>query len=76
MEPRYNPSTDTWTTGNNPVLVHFFGALVHNNGRAYLIGGGGTDTIEEYNMDDDSWSVCDIKVPRVLSNLYAVVFYD
>ena len=50
---RYNPSTDTWTTGNHPALVHDRGALVNNNGKVYLIGGGNQDRVEEYSLDND-----------------------
>ena len=69
---RYNPSTDTWTTGNRPALVHDRGALVYTNGKVYLIGGKDEDRVEEYSVDNMSWSVCDFKVPKKLRNLYAV----
>ena len=36
---QYNPSTDTWTTRNAPLLHHDNGALVHHENKLYLIGG-------------------------------------
>ena len=53
----YNPSTDTWTTGNAPTLQHGDGALVHHDQKVYLIGGSGGDLIEEYNLNTKEWSV-------------------
>ena len=69
---RYNPLTDTWSTGSTPTLEHYFGALVYNNGKVYLIGGDKEDRVEEYSLDTDSWSVCDFKVPKKACNLFAV----
>ena len=71
---RYNPSTDMWSTGSIPTLQHRFGALVCNNGKVYLIGGQNADRVEEYSLDNDSWSVCDFKVPMKLWYLFAVAF--
>ena len=70
---RYNPSTDTWTTGNHPALIHDFGALVYSSGRVYVIGGRNEDRIEEFNLSNESWSECAVKVPKKIHNLYAVV---
>ena len=68
---RYNTSTDTWTTGNQPALVHDNGALLYNNGKVYLIGGINEDRIEECNLDNMSWSLCGTKAPKKLWYLYA-----
>ena len=73
---RYNPSTDTWTTDNHPALVHELGGLVYNNGKVYLIGGKNEDRIEEYSLDNMSWTVCGIKAPNKFWNLYAFVLDD
>ena len=68
---QYNPTTDTWATGNAPTLQHYFGALVHYDQKVYLIGGYKEDRVEEYNLDTKAWSVCDVKLPKKLRNLYA-----
>ena len=68
----YDPSTDTWTTGNQPTIQHHLGALVHHNQKVYLIGGEKEDRIEEYDLDTESWSVCNFRLPKRLQNLYAI----
>ena len=63
----YSPKTDTWCTGQQPLREHWYGALMHNNGKLFLLGGyyeGGTDVIEEYDIDEDKWTVCDYTMPR------------
>ena len=72
---QYNPSTDTWTTGNAPTLPHSYGALVHHDQKVYLIGGGNEDHVEEYDLDTKAWSVCDVKLPKKLRNLHAFAIY-
>ena len=73
---RYNPSTDTWTTGNRPALEHDLGGLVYTNGKVYLIGGQNEDRVQEYSLDNMSWAVCSIKVPKKVGNLYAFALDD
>ena len=68
---QYNPSTDTWTTGNAPLLRHDLGALVHYEKKLYLIGGYDEDGNEEYDLDTNVWSICDGKLARGMANLYA-----
>ena len=68
---QYNPSTDTWTTGNAPTLEHYCGALVHHDQKLCLIGGENEDRVEEYDLDTKAWSVCDVILPKKLCNLYA-----
>ena len=68
---QYNPSTDTWTTGNTPTLQHGYGALVHHDQKVYLIGGQNENSVEEYDLDTKAWSVCDVKLPKKMWNLYA-----
>ena len=67
---QYNPSTDTWTTGNVLTLQHFFGSLVHHDKKVYLTGGN-NDHVEEYDLDTKAWSVRDVKLPKKVFNLYA-----
>ena len=72
---RYNPSTDTWSKGKFPRLEHYFGALVYDNKKVYLIGGAGQDRVEECSLSPkrvQSWSECDFKVPVNAVNLFAV----
>ena len=69
---RYNTSTDTWSTGNPPPLVHKLGALVLHGEKLYLIGGQNEDRAEEYNFDTNSWSVSKFKVPTKEWNMFAV----
>ena len=68
---QYNPSTDIWATGNGPTLAHYFGALVHHDQKVYLIGGYQEDHVEEYDLNAKAWSVCDVKLPKKVENLYA-----
>ena len=68
----YDPSMDTWTTGNPPTIQHHLGALVHHNQKVYLIGGENEDRVEEYELDTESWSVCNFRLPQRLQNLYAI----
>ena len=70
----YSPSTDTWTTGNAPTLLHNDGALVHHDQKVYLIGGDNEDRVEEYDLSTKAWSICDVKLPKKLRNLYAFAF--
>ena len=69
----YNLATDTWTTGNPPRLGHYHGALGYRDQRLYLIGGLDETGVEEYDMDNDSWSVCDWEVPYEKSTLHALM---
>ena len=67
----YTPSTDTWTIGNPPTLVHKFGTLVCHGQNLYLIGGR-HECVEEYDEDTKSWRVSAFKAPTKEWNLYAV----
>ena len=69
---QYNPSSDTWTIGNAPTLLHGFGGLVHLDQKVYLIGGEHEDRVEEYDLGTKAWSICDVKLPKKLENLQAV----
>ena len=69
---RYNPSSDTWTRGNPPILQHDNGALVYHGEKVYLLGGKEEDRVEEYNLDSETWSVCDFRIPKKLFSPYAL----
>ena len=63
----YNPKTDTWCTGQQPLRKHKYGALGHNEGKLVLLGGsfeGGTDVLEEYNVVEAKWTVCNYTMPK------------
>ncbi len=68
----YGPVTDTWQTGNPPMLQHYLGALICHDQKLYLIGGKNESRAEEYNLDTQTWSMCDFKLPYEVSNLQAV----
>ena len=70
---QYNPTTDTWTTGNPPAIPHHLGALVCLDQKVYLIGGDKEDRVEEYDLNTKSWSVCDFRLPKKLKNLHSVI---
>ena len=70
----YQPETNTWCTGQQPLQKHRYGALAYHNNNFLLLGGnfkGGTDEVEEYNIAEDKWSVCSYKLPRKLYNHHA-----
>ena len=72
----YQPATDTWCTGRQPLQTHMYGTLACLSNKLLLLGGNfsdGTDTVEEYDIDEDKWSVCSYKMPKKLRNHVAVV---
>ena len=64
----YIPETDTWCTGQQPLREHMYGALTHANNKLLLLGGhfncGGTNAVEEYDIDGDKWTMCNYSMPR------------
>ena len=71
----YNPKSNTWCTGQQPLYQHKYGALAYHK-KLLLIGGSvfnGSDDVEEYDIEEDKWSVCSYKMPRKIYNHYAVV---
>ena len=71
----YDPTTDVWTEGQQPTYQHIFGSLVYHDDRL-LMGGASwydTDAVEEYSLDDGTWSATDIKMPARLNRHYALV---
>ena len=73
----YQPDMDTWYTGQQPLQQHKYGALTYHNNKLLLVGGyfngGGTDEVEEYNIDEDKWSMCSYRMPRKVYLHHAVV---
>ena len=67
----YNPTTDTWCTVQQPVQIHRYGSLAYHNDKLLLLGGSftdGTDEVEEYDIDEDKWSMCSYKMPKKIYN--------
>ena len=74
----YEPVTDTWCFGHQPLLKHKYGSLVCYNNKLILLGGsfkGCTDEVEEYDIDEGSWTVCSYKMPKRL-HLHTCVVLD
>ena len=74
----YNPETNTWCKGQQPLREHKYGALTYHRDKLVLLGGNfcqgaGTDDVEEYNIEEDKWSVCTYKMPPKLYLHHAVV---
>ena len=72
----YRPFTDTWFFLQPTIQAHIYGSLVYHNDKLILLGGnfdGGTDDVEEYTIEDDSWSMCTYKMPQGLINHCALV---
>ena len=72
----YNPDSNTWCTGQQPLGEHIYGALACHNDKLLLLGGsytGGTDEVEEYDIDNDTWSMCSYKMPRKLCGHHAFI---
>ena len=72
----YSPNTNTWCTSQEPLHQHHYGALAYHNEKLLLLGGsfdGGTDTVEEYGIEEDKWTVCSYKMPKKLECHHAVV---
>ena len=69
---QYDPKADTWCKLNLPTVEHYYGALAGLDKKLYLMGGGGQDHIEEYNLDTREWSLCDMRLPKQLGFLRAL----
>ena len=73
----YQPETNTWCTGQQPLREHNYGALTFHNDKLLLLGGnfgGGTDEVEQYDFEEDKWTVCSYKLPQKLYNHHAFTF--
>ena len=72
----YNPDSNSWCTGQQTLREHRYGALAYHNDKLFSLGGNeayGTDEVEEYDIDEDKWSMCSCKMPRKLYNHHAMV---
>ena len=68
---QYNPSTNTWTSGNAPTQPHYLGALVHHDQKLYLIGGADQECVEEYDLNSKTWSLSTGRVITRQYNMFA-----
>ena len=81
---RYSPSTDTWVQLTQPVGCHSLGAVVVWGNTLLLLGGDERrdgvwvigDEVEQYNIQDDTWSVCDWKLPVKVGHYPGVFVVD
>ena len=61
----YNPTTNAWSKGQQPLKSHYWGSLVYHDNRIIQLGGQ-TDTVEELSIETGTWSVSSIKLPVAL----------
>ena len=61
----YNPATDAWSKGQQPLMDHRWGSLVPYGNKVILLGGD-TDEVEELCIETGAWSVSNMKLPRKL----------
>ena len=75
----YTPATDSWCIAQGPAQWHYFGSLVHYNDAVLLLGGRdvpdqqGSDDIEVFNCEHETWSTSIIKMPASLKQHHAMV---
>jgi hypothetical protein len=73
----YTAATDTWVQGQKPNKWHCYGSLVLHDSKLLLLGGSfhkGTDEVEEYDFDNETWSDCTWKLPVPLFHHHAMLF--
>ena len=76
----YTSETNTWCNGQQPLREHRYAAFTYHHDKLVLLGGcnqvgSGTDEVEEYNIEEDKWSLCSYKMPRMLHLHYAAVLH-
>ena len=63
----YRPCIDTWCLATPPLLTHAYGSLVYHKDKLILLGGNfkgaGSDDVEEYSFEEETWSLCSYKMP-------------
>ena len=59
---KYNPREDTWEELENSELNHSGTRLVKLGSRVFAIDGNEIDTVEEFHLDDNSWSIVETKL--------------
>ena len=73
----YNTASNAWFMLQQPLQGHRYGALVHCDNTLLLLGGSyfgnGTDKVEEYDIEGDSWSMCRFRMPAELYDHYALL---
>ena len=68
----YNPATNSWCKGQQPLKVHWWGSLVHHDNKIIHLGGQ-IDDIEELSIETGTWSVSSIKLPVKLQRHQGLV---
>ena len=61
----YNPATDAWSKGQQPLVHHWCGSLSYHDNSILLLGGQ-TDDVEELCIETGAWSVSSMKLSRKL----------
>ena len=72
----YNMASNAWFMLQHPLKEHSYGALVDYDNTLLLLGGSfldGTDEVEEYDIEGDSWSMCHFRMPAKLYDHYALL---
>ena len=73
----YNIASNAWFMVQQPLQRHRYGALVHYDNILMLLGGSifgdGTEEVEEYDIEADSWSMCHFRMPTGLYDHYALL---
>ena len=73
----YNTASNAWFMLHQPLQDHIYGTLVHYDNTLLLLGGSdyfrGTQEVEEYDIERDSWSMCHFRMPLELSDHYALL---
>lgn len=59
---KYYPRTDTWQELEDSQLSHRGTRLVKLGTRVFTIDGFEVDTVEEFHLDDNSWSIIETKL--------------
>ena len=70
----YTPSTNTWRIGAQTHLEHNAGTLLPYGGKSlYLLGGFYNQQIEQYDIEADSWSVCEYQMPKAFGRSHGLI---
>jgi hypothetical protein len=68
---QYTIATDTWTILSGTLGGHFYGSAIFINGTIMILGGQ-TNSIEEYDMNNNKWTVTNFKLPARMTYHHAV----
>ena len=79
---QYNTKTENWIVLKPTSLVHIYGGCIFWKGKILLLGGATSKDptilskdIEEYDIQTDSWKICDFKLPSNVEKCFVAVMY-